>query len=597
MKPKASWPRSSVENGASDMTATKLPRQRERAQKRSFKVPTSPLSIAALIVVLLILIAYPIGWLLATAFGAPKGFDFSAFVSVFSSETLLTTISNTLILGVSCAVGAIAVGVPLAWYTAVSDGPFRKTIHTAVIATYVTPPYLTAIAFTLLLSPQAGVLNTAFKSVGLPTFNIYSMPGLVVVISLHVCSFSYLMVHDALKRIDGPLIEAAQTLQASRAAVIRRIVLPLVAPAVTGGALLAGIIAMTEFGPQAVLGGPAGLTFLPTRIVSSLGGYPPRWDEMAVLALILVLFAIVGLYVQRRVLSKQSFITVAGRGITPMRMSLGKARWPAAALAILFAIVATVLPFAVLVSGAFAAQPTEFLSPANFTLHNFTTAFVDDPVTARAVANSAGLAAAAATICVLIGLMISYVSARTSSKARNVPDYIAALPLGLPATVIGFGLLLAVINPPFRFLYATSALLLLLYIVRFLPLATRALNSGLSQLSPDLEAAARISGATWFTAIRRISLPLLAPTIIAAWLLVLMPSMNELGGTIVLYSSGNETISIAIIRLNELGQFGPVAALAVTIIAALLIVSNLANRLNRGGAERPQRKAARKESK
>lgn len=579
------------------MTLTKNRSKRAAIPRQAVRLPTSSWGIALLIIVLLLLIAYPIGWLVATAFGAPKGFDFSAFISVFSSESLLTTISNTLILGISCAFGAVVLGVPLAWYTAVTDGPFRKTIHTAVIATYVTPPYLTAIAFTLLLSPQAGVMNTAIKSVGLPAFNIYSMAGLVLVISLHVCSFCYLMVHDAFKRIDGPLIEAAQTLQASRMSVIRRIVLPLVAPSITGGALLAGIIAMTEFGPQAVLGGPAALTFLPTRIVSSLGGYPPRWDEMAVLALILVLFAIIGLYVQRRVLSKQSFITVSGKGITPMRVDLGKARWPAATLAILFAVVATVLPFAVLVSGAFAIQPTELLSLSNFTLENFAAAFIDDPVTARAVANSAGLAVAAATICVVIGLTIAYVSARTTSKSRNMPDYIAALPLGLPATVIGFGLLLAVINPPFRSLYATSAVLLLLYIVRFLPLATRALNSGLSQLSPDLEAAARISGASWFTAIRRISLPLLAPTIVAAWLLVLMPSMNELGGTIVLYSSGNETISIAIMRLNDLGQFGPVAALAVTIIGALLIVSNFANRLSSGGEERAQRKAARKESK
>lgn len=531
------------------------------------------------LVALGLLIGYPVFWVLVTAFGLPDTFSFSAFTSLFTDQSLLGPLLNTLLLGVVCAIGAVILGVPLAWYTAATDGPFRKWVHLAVMATYITPPYLTAIAFTMLLSPQAGYLNRALAGLGLGPFNIYSMAGLSLVITLHVCSFAYLLVHDALKRIDAPLLEAARMLRAKPFDLIRRILLPLVAPAITSGALMSGIIAMTEFGPQAILGTPAGLSFLPTRIVSSLGGYPPRYADMAVLALILVLFAVLGLYLQRRALRKQSFITVAGRGVRPIQFRLGAWRWPVAILVLLFAAFATVMPMAVLLSSAFAKNWTAPVSLSNLTLANFTAAFSEDPITTQAVLNSAGLAAVAATICVVLALLIAFLTFRTRLRGRTVPDYLASIPLGLPATVLGFGLLLAVVNPPFQALYGTMALLLILYVVRFIPLATRTVNSGASQISGELEEAARITGADWWTTARRISVPLLGPTLAAAWLLVFMPAANELGGTILLYASGTETISIAIFRLNDLGQFGPVAALSVTVIVGLLLVSALAQKL------------------
>lgn len=559
------------------MTAT-TPQAAQRWRAR--RPGVAPVAVLGVVVAgLVLLIGYPVGWVAVTAFGLPDTATLAAFTSFFADQSLVQPLVNTIVLGLACAAGGVLIGVPLAWYTAVSDGPGRRWVHLAVMATYITPPYLTAIAFTLLLSPEAGYLNTLLRRIGLGTFDIYSMPGLVLVVSLHVCSFAYLLVHDALKRVDAPLLEAARTLRAGPGAMLRRILLPLVAPAITGGALLSGIIAMTEFGPQAILGTPGGLSFLPTRIVSSLGGYPPRYADMAVLALVLVLFAGTALYVQRRILRRQSFVTVTGRGVRPIQFPLGRWRWPSVAFVSLFVLVATVLPFAVLVSGAFARNTGSIAGPGNVTLDHFREAFVTDAVTTRAMLNSAGLAAAAATICVVVALVIAYLSVRTRIRGRSVPDYLASVPLGLPATVLGFGLLLAVTHPPLRGLYGTMALLLILYVIRFLPLATRSVNAGASQLSGELEEAARITGARWWQATRRVSLPLMLPTIVAAWLLVLMPAANELGGTILLYASGTETISIAIFRLNDLGQFGPVAALAVTVIAALLIVSGIAQRI------------------
>lgn len=561
---------------------------RDGARARADRAPKAALIVA--LTVLGVLIGYPTLWVLMTAFGLPDYFSLEAFTSLLTDDSLLVPLINTVLLGALCAIGAVLFGVPLAWYTAVTDGPFRRFVHLAVMATYITPPYLTAIAFTLLLSPEAGYLNRPLVSLGLPAFDIYTLPGLALVVTLHVCSFAYLLVHDALRRVDAPLLEAARMLNAGPRQAVTRILLPLVAPAITAGALMSGIIAMTEFGPQAILGTPGGLSFLPTRIVSSLGGYPPRYADMAVLALVLVLFAVVGLYVQRRALRRSSFITVTGRGARPLELSLGRFRWLAATVVLLFVTFATVLPFLVLLNGAFAVRWTEMAGPGNITGANFATAFWEDAVTPFALLNSAGLAAATATFCVALALLIAYLAFRTRIRGRELPDYLASIPLGLPATVIGFGIFLAVANPPFRDLYGTIWLLLILYIVRFVPLAVRTVNAGASQISSELEEAARIGGATWGTAAKRISLPLLAPNLVAAWLLVFMPAANELGGTILLYTSGTETLSIAVFRLNDLGQFGPVAALAVSVIAALLVLSALAQRINSPRRRRTQRR-------
>jgi iron(III) transport system permease protein len=533
------------------------------------------LVLGAAVVVLLVLVGYPLLWLLLGALGLPNEVGLDHFVRVYTRSQNFEPLKNTLILALGTGLLSVVLGVPLAWAAARSNVPLRHVIHALVALSYVTPPYLTALAYIILLGPDAGHFNRLLRwGLGLEAgpFNVFSMGGIIFVIGIHVFAFTYFLTFTALQSVDAALEESAQVLGCGRWTVTRRITLPLVAPAITGGALLAAVDSMALFGPQAFLGLPAQIVFLPTRIYGLLGSYPPRWGDAAALSLLLVLLTVVGLVIQRGYLERRSFVTVSGRGVRTQRMQLGPLKWPLLAFCLLVVFFSAVAPVAVLAAAAFSKSWIEPLLPGNFTLAHFRAALLDDQMAVRGIVNSFTLATGAALITVLLGLAIAYIDLRTRIRGRRLLDYLAILPLGLPGTVMAVGILLAFIRPPLV-LYGTIWILLVAYVARFVPLAVRSANGTLRQIDPSLEEAARITGAGWLQSIRLVLLPIARPGLIVAFLLVFIPALSELSATILLYTGGTETIAVAIFRLNDLGQLEVVAALAVFMLAVILAVS------------------------
>ncbi len=533
------------------------------------------LVLGAAVVVLLALVGYPLLWLLLGALGLPNEIGLDHFVRVYTRAQNFEPLTNTLVLALGTGLLSVVLGVPLAWAAARSDMPLRRSVHALVALSYVTPPYLTALAYIILLGPDAGHFNRALRwLLGLETgpFNVFSMGGIIFVIGIHVFAFTYFLTYTALQSVDAALEESAQVLGAGRWTITRRITLPLVAPAITGGALLAAIDSMALFGPQAFLGLPAQIVFLPTRIYGLLGSYPPRWGDASALSLILVLLTVAGLVIQRGYLERRSFVTVTGRGVRTRRMRLGPWRWPLLAFCLLVVFFSAVAPVAVLVAAAFSKSWIAPLTPDNMTLAHFRSAVLEDQIAVRGIVNSFKLATGAALITVVLGLAIAYVDLRTRLRGRRLLDYLAIVPLGLPGTVMAVGILLAFIRRPLV-LYGTIWILLVAYVARFIPLAVRSANATLRQSDPALEEAARITGATWFQTIRLVLLPIARPGLMVAFLLVFIPALSELSATILLYTAGTETIAVAIFRLNDLGQLEVVAALAVFMLAVILAVS------------------------
>jgi iron(III) transport system permease protein len=546
------------------------------------------------IAVLLCLVGYPLAWLLFGAFGLPQSFGLEHLERAFTRPQNFAALLNTVQLALGAGSMSILIGVPLAWATARTDMPLRRLIHALVALSYITPPYLTALAYSILLGPDAGQFNRLLRALfGFASgpINIFSMPGVIFVIGIHVFAFTYFLTHSALKSVDAALEESAQMLGAKPWQTTLRINLPLVAPAITGGALLAAIESMALFGPQAIIGTPAQIVFLPTRIYATIGGYPPRWGEASALSLLLVVLTVAGLALQRGYLERRSFITVGGRGGRSRRTALGHWRWPLFAFCLLLVFFSAIAPLGVLTLTAFAKSWTEPLSFANLTLQHFFTALSEDQAAVRGILNSFKLATAAATLAVLIGAAVAYLDVRTSARGRRLLDYLAILPLGLPGTVMAVGILLAFIRMPLP-IYGTLSILLIAYVARFLPLATRSANATLRQIDPSLEEAGRATGASWWGAVKLILLPLARPGLLVAFLLVFIPAFGELSATILLYTGGTETIAIAIYRLNDLGQLEVVSALAVFTIAVVLTLTAVVSWLSGAGpafAETPTR--------
>ena len=535
---------------------------------------------------ILILIVLPVGSLLIGSMRGEQGFSLDNFVEAVSSKLTRQALLNSLVLGGWTSFFSVIIGVPLAWAVSRANVPGKPLIYATATLSYLSPPFLTAIAFVGLLAPNSGLLNIFFRDVlQMPelTFNIFSMSGLVMVTTLHTFPFVFLLAASALKSVDASYEEAAQILGASKFRTALTISLPLVAPAILSGTLLAFVNAIALFGSQAIIGLPARIFTLPTRIYS-LFDYPPEYGLASALSLLFVGITILALYLQRSFLARRSYVMVGGKGARPQLVNLGGWRWAVFAFCLAVTVVAIILPYAALIALSFSKSwGLNFWQ--NLTLDNYRFGLFEYDVTQRAIMNSLYLAIAAATFAVLIGAVVSWIDLRTTMPGRKLLDYAAIIPLGLPGIVMAVALIQFWLAMPLS-LYGTLTILLLAYVGRYVPLAVRSANSSLRQVDATLEESARVLGASWGTTMREITLPLIRPGLFAGWLLVFVPVIQELSASILLFSSSSMTLAVAVYNLYETGQTERVAALAIINMVIISIAMLLANWLSKKAAGR-----------
>jgi len=530
------------------------------------------LVIGAAIIALTILVILPVASLIVASVWQDGHFTTDFFTEALSGRSYLRALGNSLVLGAWTGLLSVIIGVPLAWAVSRTNVPGKGLIQVTATLSYLSPPFLTAIAFVNLFSPNAGIVNVFLREVmGLNVgFNIFTMSGLVFVTVLHTFPFVYLLASSALQSVDASYEEAAQILGASKLRTALTITLPLVAPAVLSGTLLAFVNAIALFGSQAIIGLPGRIVTLPTRIYS-LFDYPPQLGTASALSLLFIAITVVALYLQRAFLARRSYVTLAGKGARPQLMDLGVWRWVLFAACVLTFIVAILMPYGTLIAVSFSKSwGLNFWQ--NLTLENYRFVLIDYDVTRRAISNSLMLAVIAATACVLLGAIISWIDIRTKLPGRRFLDYASLIPLGLPGIVMAVALLQFWLAMPIA-LYGTFAILLLAYVGRYVPLGVRAANSSLRQIDPSLEEAAQILGASWGHTMKEITLPLIKPGLFAGWLLVFVPVIQELSASILLFSSTSITLAVAVYNLYETGYTEPVAALAIVnmiIIAAAI---------------------------
>ena len=281
------------------------------------------------ILCLIVLVVLPLLSLLLGSVRGEQGMSLDNFGEVVSGRLYVNALKNSLILGAWTGLFSLIIGVSLAWAVSRTDVPGKALIQITASLSYLSPPFLTAIAFVYLFSPNAGLINVLVRDVlGLPclTFNIFSMTGLVLVTVLHTFPFVYLLASSALQSVDASYEEAAQILGASKLRTAFTITAPLVAPAILSGTLLAFVNAIALFGSQAIIGLPGRIVTLPTRIYA-LFDYPPEYGLASALSLLFVVITVVALYLQRAFLARRSYVTLAGKGARPQLMQLGPARW------------------------------------------------------------------------------------------------------------------------------------------------------------------------------------------------------------------------------------------------------------------------------
>jgi len=532
------------------------------------------------LLVLAALVLYPVAGLVASSFFDDKGLTLANYREVLSPR-FLNIMVNTVTLGIGAAVLATAAGTIFAWLCVCTDLPFRKTFTILHIAPYGLPTIAAALAWIFLLTPKAGLFNRFLMWLfGLESapFNILSMPGMIWALSVHLYPWAFLLTVAAFATMDRSLEDAARMSGASEFKTFRKITVPLVAPSIAAAFILVFAISIEQFSIGGTIGVLARIPILPVEIYRSIAVYPPEWGFATTLSVVLLLVTSLLIYAQNKILAGKSFVTVTGRETTD-RTSLGKWRWVAFAASSIFVSFAVLLPYVGMIMVSLSPVLGADLTLNNFTFKHYVYIFTEHPFVFRAIRNSFLLAFCAATLLAVFTLAVAVVVKRTQIAGRGVLGYMARWPVAIPGSVIAVSLLYTYIRPPLQ-LIGTIWILLLAYVIRNLPYAYSAAYAGLSRVDPSLEEAARIHRTPPRRTFLRIIVPLTIPSVAAGWMIVFINSLRELPASLLLFSSTNETISVAIYEMFEEGAFQlPNAAALMTLISLATLVPAIIIRL------------------
>lgn len=511
--------------------------------------------------------------------GDAASVSLSNFVALVSDVRFYIAVGNTILCGACTTLVSLVLGTCMAWIVTRTDIPGRGWFETFNLVPFFMSPYVGALAWVFLVAPYSGLLQTAAQDlfgVSLNWINIYSRGGVIWVLSLFYTPYVYLLVLAPLRQMDATLEDAARVHGASFWSTLRWITLPLLLPALLSSALIVFVTSAGLFDVPLALAATKGIRMVPTEIFSAVS-YPSDLGRASAYGILITIGTIGMTLVQRRYLSRRRYITVTGKAYRarPLRLT-GSGRLAAVAIEVVYIGASVVLPLIALIAVALSPLWTGRFAASAATLDNFHYVLFDYALTRGALWNSLILAVVGASIGVSLSTFQSYFLERARSRFRSVADAVVSLPLGIPGIVLSLFFLTLSIRTP---LYGTLTIMLIAYVARFFPLSTRTVTASLTGLHPELEESARTSGASWAQAMWFILLPLLRPALVAAWIMLFVVFIRELGASILLYTSGTETLSVAMVLLSE-NSAGYVAALALVQLI-LLLVAFVAFRLTR----------------
>ncbi|MBR1215727.1 iron ABC transporter permease [Bradyrhizobium sp. JYMT SZCCT0180] len=538
--------------------------------------------------VMIVLIVMPMSWLAVYAFtDKARNPTLQNFVKLFTDPDFLDPLATTAIIATTSATICCIIAAPIGWLVSRTDMPGRQTIRALVTASFVTPPFLGAVAWELLAAPNSGLLNQLYRFLtgaesDVHLFNIYSLTGIIFVISCYTFPFVFVLVANALDNMPGELEDASAILGGKAWTTARRVTIPLALPALVAGALIAFLQAMTLFGSPAILALPAGFHTMTTKIWS-LFQYPPKPELAAAAAVPLLLLTILLLQGQKFLLGRRGYSVVGGKYGAPRPIEMKAWRWVALAFCLIVLLNPVFLPYLALLNAAFSPNATTLVTPATATLHNIVFVFTELSSTQLALKNTVILGASTATIGTLLALVIAYVTTRRVISGHRFLGFLATAPIAVPGIVLGVGLFLSYTRPPFV-LYGTLWILLLAFLTINLPSAYQQLQAAFATIHPELEDASRILGATRLQSLRQITAPLLRTGVIATWCFIFIGVMRELSAAIVLFTSQTKVLSVLIYDLNESGDLAAIAVLGIAMLIITFAVVLAVNRIPGGNA-------------
>jgi len=512
--------------------------------------------------------------------GAFGSFTLEKYVKSYTDPALLEIIVNTIVFIIGSSLVATVLALFMAYLNTRTNIPFKGLFQMISIVPMMIPHILFAISWALLLNPSNGMINLLLKQIlnlRDSPFNIYSLPGMILVEGLLDLPVSYLIIAPAMSSFDVSLEESSKVCGSSNLRTLFKITLPVLRPAILASVTLVAIRSLESFAVPSALGMPGRIYLLSTHIYRIIAtGFAADYGMAAAVGMS-ALAASVTLIVLYRHLTSESekYVTISSRGYRPALVELHRAKIPLFVIVALLSFVLILLPVLVLLYTSlvpYSMVPS--LKAFGMMSWKHWVTVLKDPISLLSLKNSLLLGVVGATLGVVLTLFVSYTIVKVRTHASGILESLSFLSFSFPGIVIGVGFMWLFVRTP---LYATIGSLLIGYIATYLPYGIRPLSSAFIQIHRHLEESSRVCGGGMFYTLRRIIVPLLIPGIVSAWILMATMFVRELSVSVVLSRPGSEVLAVQILRFAEDGLWGKLSALGILMIIASTTLAVLAS--------------------
>jgi iron(III) transport system permease protein len=513
----------------------------------------------------------------------PEGWTLQNYLSAYSLPAFYRALGTTIVLSVVGTVITLSIAILFAWMIERTDMPLRNLAWTLILIPMAVPGVLFALGWALLLSPKTGAINLALRALLEPIgiqvsqgpLNIYSLGGLIFLDGLRGVTTIFLMVVGAFRMMDPSLEEAARVSKASAASSFFQVTLPVLLPAVLTAAMYEFVSSMESFEAPLAVGLPAGIFVLSTLIYFTVRLQAPvdygLGAVFGVTYMIMLLFLLWGY--RRAVRHSERYTTVTGKGYRPRVISLGRWRYVALTLFVVYFFLTVLAPFTILLWTSLlpSYRPPSWAALSLLSLNNFGEVF-SRPHFFGVVWNTLILMTLAATATMLLAFFVSWIVVRTKIRGKALLDGLMFLPHSIPGIVIALAMIMAYLTAPLSYLriYGTLWIVAMGLIVSYIAFGTRLMNSSIGQIHQELEEAAYVCGATSMRTLLAITLPLLLPAFAAGWIWVSVHSLRAFSIPLMLSSKKNEVFSVLMWQYWSDGDVSLAATLGVLLMMALV---------------------------
>jgi len=526
-----------------------------------------------LIVMVGFLTACPVVMLLLGSFseglGAFGTLTLQKYLKSYTDPALGEIVVQTIVFIIGSALVATVLALFMAYLNTRTNIPFKLLFQIISLVPMMIPHILFAVSWGILLNPSNGLINLVLKqafNLQQSPFNIYSLPGMILVEGLLDLPVAYLIIAPAMSSFDVSLEESSKVCGSSNLQTLFKITLPVLRPAILASVTLVAIRSLESFAVPSVLGMPGRIYLLSTHIYRIIAtGFAADYGMAAAVGMSALVASVTLIILYRHLTSEsERYVTISGRGYRPALIDLRSAKVPLFLIVGLLSCILIVLPVVVLLYTSLVPY-SMVPSLKAFSMMSFKhwLAVLRDPVSLLSVKNSLFLGIIGATLGVVLTFFVSYTIAKVRTSASGILESLSFLSFSFPGIVIGVGFMWFFVQTP---LYGTIWALLIGYIATYLPYGIRPLTSAFVQIHRDLEESSRIFGGGMLYTLRRIVVPLMVPGIASAWILMATMFVRELSVSVVLSRPGNEVLAVQILRFAEDGLWGKLSALGILMI-------------------------------